>query len=41
MHFRSMGLVEFEHDDGTYSVLLDEGDVVPNVPRSRLRAIGN
>ena len=34
----SAGLVDYEHDDGTYSVLLDNGDVLSYVPRAKLRA---
>jgi hypothetical protein len=31
-------VVEYEHDDGTLSVLLDDcGDVAANLPRDRVR----
>lgn len=35
---RAAGVVEYEHDDETVSVLLDgTGDVAANLPRDRVR----
>jgi len=31
------GVIEYEHDDGTYSIILEHGEVVSHVPRSNIR----
>ena len=35
---RAVGVVEYEHDDGTFSVVFDDGEVAANVPRGAMRA---
>ena len=40
-HSWESGLVEYEHADGTYSILTEFGDVLPSVSRAQIRVLGN
>ena len=40
-HSWESGLVEYEHADGTYSILTEFGDVLPSVSRAQIRVVGN
>lgn len=40
-HSWEAGLVEYEHPDGTYSIVTEQGEVLPSVSRAQIRVLSN
>ena len=40
-HSWETGIVEYEHPDGSYSILTENGDILPSVSRAQIRALSS